>query len=168
MKTKVCKACKEAIHAEATKCPKCQSFQSKFRNSSFWALLPMLFVFPFLMYFLNSTQRDHPKYIDYQEKISMKVLRIDTLKQEAPKNYDLLNILVELDNNTDIEWEQGEYEVEFRSPEGALLNLEKSGDFSLRLHPNTSAKSAIKVPLYQEYRLSTVKVNLTNLRHHWY
>lgn len=168
MKTKVCNACKEAIHAEATKCPKCQSFQSKFRSSGFLALLPLLIVIPFFLPLLNSTQREKIKYIDHQEKISMKVLRIDTLKQEASRNYDLLNILVELDNNTDIEWEQGEYEVEFRSSAGELLNIEKSGDFGLRLHPNSSVKSTIKVPLYQEYRQSTTKVNLTNLRHNWY
>jgi len=168
MKTKICNSCKELIQAEATKCPKCQSFQSKYRNPNFVSVLSLLLIPIFLLPFWWSIQQEKINYIDHKEAINLKVLRTDTIKRQGDKQLDLLNILIELENKTSIEWEQGEYEVEFRSTEGELLNIEKYGDFSLKLHPNSSAKSSVKIPLYQEYRHSTVKVNLINLRHNRY
>jgi len=106
--------------------------------------------------------------IDYKDKIDIKVLNIDTIKRQDNKRFDLLNILVELENKTDIEWEQGAYEIEFETTKGELLNIEKYGDFQLKLHPNSTAKSAIKIPIYEEYRHTAVKVKLINLRHNRY
>jgi len=168
MKTKICKYCKESIAAEATKCPKCQSFQSKFRSPNFAGLISALIMLFFLIPMFKFLPGDNHKYIDYKDQIEIKVLKIDTLKQERCKDCNLLNILVELDNKTDIEWENGEYEVEFSTAKGELLNIEKYGDFQLKLHPNSKSKSSIKVPIYQEYRHSEVQLNLIDLRHNRY
>lgn len=106
-------------------------------------------------------------YMDYKEEITLTVIRKDTLKQVDCKGCDLLNILVEVDNQTEIQWEQAEYEVEFKTTEGTLLNIEKRSDFQLKLYPNSKVKSSIKIPVYQEYRNSVVNVNLVSLREPW-
>jgi len=148
MKTKICNYCKEPIAAEATKCPKCQSFQSKFRSPSFVSLISALLMLLFLIPMFQLLPSNDYKYIDYKDKIDIKVLNIDTIKRQDNKRFDLLNILVELENKTDI--------------------IEKYGDFQLKLHPNSTAKSAIKIPIYEEYRHTAVKVKLINLRHNRY
>jgi len=168
MKMKICKYCKESIFEEAVKCPKCQTFQSKFLNPKFLSLLPLLLL-PFIiipMYKIGPNEKIN--YIDHKEKIKLKLIRQDTLRKEDCNNCDLLNILVELDNQTEVEWEQSQYEVEFRSAEGELLNIEKKGDYQLTLPPNSTARSSIKIPIYKEYLGSEVKVNLVNLRHDRY
>lgn len=167
METKICKACKESIAAEASKCPKCQSFQSKFLNPSIWSLLFLLLVPLFWIPFYLSEQDRKIKYLNYQDKIQMTVLRKDTLQRESCKDCDLLNILVELDNQTDIAWEVGEFDVEFLTKEGELLNIEKQGVYQLKLHPNSSSKASIKVPIYKEYSNTEVKVKLVNLKKSW-
>ena len=123
METKICNACKEAIHAEATKCPKCQSFQSKYLNPNFVSLLWLLFIPLLLIPIWNSTYSEKINYMDHKDKISVNILRTDTLQRDDCENCNLLNILVELDNKTDIEWEQGNYEIEFKTIAGELLNL---------------------------------------------
>jgi len=161
---KVCKYCKESILEEAVKCPKCRTFQSKFLNPTFLSLLPVLFLIPWF-YTLDMGPGEKINYIDHQEKIHLKMIRLDTLRKEDCKNCDLLNILVEIENNTEIDWEQGQYEVEFRTAEGELVNIQKYGDYPLKLHPNSTARSSIKVPIYKEYKNAEVQVNLIDLRH---
>ena len=75
--TRTCPTCRESIHAEARKCPRCQSWIS----GNYWWLqnpmlgilvfmLPMVFVFFFVMRPLNRTSanfgdhRDNVKIID--------------------------------------------------------------------------------------------------------
>jgi len=167
MKMKVCKYCKESIFEEATKCPKCQAFQNKFFGPNYMGLFLLLLI-PLTvapMFFPNRHKR--AKFIDYKKEVSMDVIKTDTLRKEDCNNCDLLNILVELNNNTDIEWEQGEFEIAFKTKEGELLNIEKQSDFRLKLHPNSSAKAGIKIPIYKEYKNSEVEVKLVSLRQAW-
>ena len=168
MKMKTCKYCKESISEAATKCPKCQSFQSKYRNPNFVSLFFLLLIPIFLIPSFMNSPSNKSNYMDYKDEIALTVIRKDTLKQVDCKGCDLLNILVEVDNQTAIEWEQAEYEVEFKTSEGTLLNIEKRSDFQLKLHPNSKAKSSLKIPVYQEYSNSVINVNLVSLREKWY
>lgn len=165
---KTCKYCKESISEAATKCPKCQSFQSKYRNPNFVSLLFLLLIPVILIPSFLMRPSNKSNYMDYKDKITLTVIRKDTLKREECKDCDLLNILVEVDNQTAIEWEQAEYEIEFKTVAGTLLNIEKRSDFQLKLYPNAKAKSALKIPIYQEYSNSVVNVNLVSLRENWY
>ncbi len=99
----------------------------------------------------------------------MTVIRMDTIEREDCKNCDILNILIELDNQTAFSWESGEFDVEFKSLNGDLLNIEKQGIFQFKLHPNSKARVSIKVPIYKEYSNSEVHVKLNYLRQqNWY
>jgi len=131
-------------------------------------LLTFLLIGLSTLFIWNIGPRDKMKYVDYKDQISLKVIRTDTLKKENCKNCDLLNILVELENKTDVEWDNGEFEVAFRTAEGELVNIEKSLDFQLSLHPNSTATSSIKVPIYKEYSGSKVDIKLVNLRNDVY
>ena len=163
MKTKNCKYCKESISAEAVKCPKCQSFQSKWFHPLL-GLLPLLLVPLFLIPLYKTGLSEKNDFFDYKEKIKIKVIRKDTLNREDCKDCALLNLLVELDNKTKVEWEKGEYEVEFRTTEGELLTIEKQIDYQLRLRPNDIAVSSVKVPIFKEYSDAEIVVRLLNLR----
>ena len=167
---KICKYCKEQIHEEASKCPKCQSFQNKFLSPLFLSLIPLLFLSIFLipLYMSFSNRAKKAKFIDHRDNIEMIVLKQDTLKKEDSKKDDLLNIVMELDNKTEIEWSQAEFEIEFKTANGELLNIEKSGDYRLTLHPNSKSKSAIKIPIRKEFENAEIKVELVNLKHKWY
>jgi len=165
MNTKICKYCKESILEDATKCPKCQSFQSIFRSPTFISLLSILFI-PFAFFPLYLTYKwDNIKFIDYESKITLDVLSKDTLKREECKDCDLLNILVELKNDTELEWQHGEFEVQFKASGGKILNIEKIGDYQLILNPKSKAKSSLKVPMYQKYTNSEIEIRLIDLKY---
>jgi len=171
---KTCKSCKESISAEASKCPKCQSYQNFWRHPLFWffAIIPLIFIYLKLLSNQNQEQHNqrmddmHADYADYVDKISLTVLSMDTLQYGKDKEQKSLNIIMELENKTKKKWRQVEYEVQFHSKEGTLVNVERQADYGL-LRPHSSIKSSIKVPIYKEYADSEVSVNLNNIEPAW-
>lgn len=156
---KTCKSCKESIAATATKCPKCQSFQSWYRNPGLIALLPMLLLLPMLMFLRQ--QRQSVNFEDFKTAISIKTISQDTVFMKEQR---MLNIIVEVDNQSDIKWENAVYEVRYISKSGTLLNLEKKEDYRFIVAQKSKVKSAIKVPVYEEYSGAKMEVELIDLR----
>lgn len=160
---KTCNACKEPIAKEATKCPKCQSFQGRFKNNLILLSLLPLLVIPFI--FLNSNSHERIDFITYKDQIFLKRLSQDTLQN---KEFKTLNILVEIENQSDKKWENALFEVSFLSTSGQLLNIEKKGDYAFVVYPATKTKASLKIPLYKEYENTRVDVKLIDLRHNRY
>ena len=113
---KKCRSCKEEIAVDATKCPKCQAFQSKFKNPQMLALIPMLLLIPWLMFTSKMARRETAKFQDYKTEISIEVINIDTILIKEDKR---LNILLEIDNKSEKNWDDPTYEIQYLS---AILN----------------------------------------------
>ena len=163
---KTCNYCKTQIPKEATKCPNCQSFQNKYRNPQFiyGILFPLIMLIPFY-FFMTYT---HADFTDYSDQISMNVVNIDTLQRGDCLRCKQLNILIELDNQTNKEWKTPQYEITFSSKERKLHNIERSGDYLFILPANSTAISSIKVNIYPEYKDALMDVKLVDLRHDYY
>ena len=168
MNTKICKYCKESILIDASKCPKCQSFQNRFLNPMSIVLL-LLFMLPVLMYPLyQSSRKRNIKFVDHQKEIEFNIVRKDTINRSDCQNCDLLNVLLEIENKSEFVWEHGQFNVLFKNSQDEILNVEKQRDFQLILNPRTVIKSSIKVPIYDEYESAIIEVELVDLKHKWY
>lgn len=164
---KNCKYCTESIADDALKCPKCHSSQNKLLNGLALALFPILMI-AFVIYINYSVGPDkYERFTDHQDEIILSVLSIDTIMQNARDQEDQLNIIVKLKNETSEEWSVGNFEVLFKSNDGRLMNIEKTTDYQLTLHPKSSSMSSLKVPFYAKYQNTDIEVNLANLRHSW-
>lgn len=157
---KTCKHCKEQIAIDATKCPKCQAHQNWYHNPQLLAIIPMILFLPFLIYMIyNRHERVH--FEDYREKVTIKKLSQDTL---TIKDKKMINILVEVENNSDQKWENAVYEVQYLSPSGKLLNVERSSDYKFIINANKKAISSIKIPIYEEYQDVIFDLKLSELK----
>lgn len=156
---KICNACKESIAIDATKCPKCQSFQKWYKNPGLIALLPILLLFPMLSLFRSSQNR--VEFADFKNEITVKKISQDTV---LVKDEKMLNIIVEVDNQSEQKWENAVYEVRYLSESGALLNIEKKEDYRFVAAKKAKVKSSIKVPVYDEYAGAKLEVELIDLR----
>jgi len=163
---KTCKYCKESISADASKCPKCQSYQNFWGHPLFWIVLMITFLF-LPPYFFSSSFNDRADYAEYADKITLTVLSMDTLHYGKDKEHKSLNIIIELENNSKEEWQQADYEIEYHSKDGKLVNVERQSAFSFKLRPHSTAKTSIKTPIYDDYADSKVTVKLDNMEAVW-
>ena len=163
---KTCKYCKESISTEASKCPKCQSYQSFWRQPLFlaFAMIPLWLMLPYL---ILPSMNDRADFADHADKIILTVLSKDTLHYGKEQETKYLNILVEVENKTEEEWQHADYEIEYYSKEGKLVNVERESGYSFKLRPHSTGKTSIKVPLYQDYPDSEVIVKLDNMEPTW-
>jgi len=162
---KTCKYCKEDIASDASKCPKCQSFQAWYGNYFFMIIFPLIFMLPMLLYLMSFGRYEKADFETYKNEVTIKFLSQDTIMiKEEPK----INILVEIDNPTDKKWKTPNYEIAYLSESKALLNVEQVSDYRLIVPPNAKTKSSIKTRLYKEYQNAKIEVRLINLSHERY
>jgi len=126
------------------------------------SILWMLLFIPFL--FLMRSPRG-VKFQDYKTEIDINVMSIDTVLVKEEKK---LNVLIEINNKTEKDWDDPTYEVKYLSSEDKLLNVESKRDYSLIVPANTKVNSSIKIPVFDEYEGAKLEVKLTKLSNDWY
>jgi hypothetical protein len=108
MDQKPCRGCGESILASATRCPKCQSFQSAWKNPQ---VLGMLFVIPIalLPLFMFRGLRDH-EFADYRDQLRLQIDRIEREKRQDNSGTEII-VLGKIENSTRMKWENPVFEV---------------------------------------------------------
>lgn len=162
---KACKNCKEEIAQDASKCPKCQSFQAWYGSPWFGLLFPFLLMIPLLYFTMSSFSRPKIEFETYKNEVALRQLSQDTVMiKEEPK----INILVEIDNQTEIKWKRPSYEIVYLSESGELLNVEQGSSFGLIVPSKAKVKASIKTRLFDEYQGAKIDVRLVDLSHDRY
>lgn len=160
MTTKTCQYCKEEMKDAATKCPHCSSYQKWTQAPAFlFFLASLIFILPSFYLQFNRLKTGH--FESDKDQIHLKVLKESLLEKEEET---FINILVEVENETDKAWENATYEVAYESSSGELMNIEKKLDYKFYVAPNSKAKSSIKVPFYEDYKDTDLKVRLVHLK----
>ena len=163
---KICKYCKEEIAQDASKCPKCQSMQTWYGNPFFLMFVPMLVLFPLMMYLLSWSRPEKVDFETYRNQVTITQLGQDTV---LIKEEQKINILVEIDNPTDKKWKNPMFEVSYLSASGELLNVEQmGGGYRVVIPPKLKTRTSIKTRLYKEYQNAKIEVKISHLGHDRY
>jgi hypothetical protein len=131
---KTCKSCRETIHFDAVKCPKCQAFQVWWKNPQYISLLfiplPLLFFF----FIPNSPFREKPKFENFRSKISVTDSQFFFSRDNG--NVEITS-LVKIKNDSPHKWEHPTIEVQYFNADGKLIDTQSDKDFSSVLVPGT-------------------------------
>lgn len=155
--TRPCKSCKEEIEAAATKCPKCQAFQSWYRNPQ---LFPLLFLIPFFAYMTWNISR-HEKaatFADYRDKLSVSVV------EENPSSNGRTSLLtVRLENRTDKTWRRPKVEIESLDADGKVLSVEHVNEYNVVVAPNSSVLDTFSLRVTPAQPVAKRRATLTDI-----
>ena len=172
MDTKNCLSCLEPINVAATKCPRCQSFQS--RSWMWWSaipgLIPLLVILP-LLFTLNRNSRDNEvTFVPADSKLTA----IDAkLKYEAPQIEEGVRVhyirreawvYCTIKNESKHRWENLEFVVEFQDADGERVDLVNSSA-SFTTHPDQDLQCRLQCDLNVDPKdVATTIVTITDAR----
>lgn len=172
MEPKNCRSCFEPINASATKCPRCQSYQS-----SSWVWLPVLPAFVALLIIL-------PQFFDFGLRSNNDDIKFApanpqltaddaTLKYQAPAAEKGVTtyytrrkawVYCTVKNSSQHRWEDLEFVVEFQNSAGDRVDL-VNASAAFTSHPNTDLECRIQCDLnIDPSDIATTKVTVTDAR----
>jgi len=154
--TKPCKSCKEPIDASASKCPKCQAFQSWYRNPQIFAFL---FIIPFLgfSYYSSSRILHSTDYSDYADQIRVKIVATEE-SQLKPREI-FLN--VEIENSSDKAWKRPKFQVQSLDAQGKILVVENVSDYDLIIPAKGKIVSTLTLRTIPDKTVTSRNIALT-------
>ena len=133
--TKPCRMCCEEIDIRARACPQCGQLQ---RSVQLWIFIPMAlliaatFVGAEMMSRRFRVAMHDPEALPYSGQIRVTESRM--LKGTSADG-DTVFVVGRLRNESDVEWEQIEMEVEFLDPEGQLIDVEVERHYLAHILP---------------------------------
>lgn len=151
METKRCRSCQEEINLSATKCPRCQAFQSPWTMWMFMlpGLIPLLVIVPLVVLPLSSLRGDSVEFADVKQHLTVTDVR---LKYEEPAVEKGVTVhyfrrhawlYCTIKNDSDYRWENLEFLVEFKNADGGRLDVD-----------NATATITVQAHSDLEYRLA--------------
>ena len=172
MDTKNCRGCIEPINASATRCPRCQSFQSRtwMWLPAIFGLIPLLIVFPLIFRVGRLSNDEDVKFVPDASQLTAVNA---TLKYEAPEAEEGVTfhyirreawVYCTVKNSSKHRWENLEFVVEFKNSAGDRVDLVNSSA-SITSHPNTDLECRIQCDLNVDPKnVTTTKVTVTDAR----
>jgi hypothetical protein len=137
--TKPCTRCREPIPLGATRCAKCQSWQSlgAFMRGNPQAWLGLLFI-PFLlvpMYTLFSIRDRGEDFAKHREQVEVLDSQI-RIPEDGTSFHDVVTV-GRLRNNSPVKWTDVVIEVQYFDRDGKLVGTKTERDLNLVLLPGT-------------------------------
>ena len=155
--TRPCKSCKEEIDAAATKCPKCQAFQSWYRNPQ---LFPLLFLIPFFVYMTwNVSRHEKPAtFADYRDKLSVSVV-----EENLSSNGRTSLLTVRLENRTEKTWKSPKVQIESLDADGKVVSVEHVNEYNVVVAPNSSVLDTFSLRVTPSQPVAKRTATLTDI-----
>lgn len=154
--TKLCKSCKEPIEASASKCPKCQAFQSWYRSPQIFSFL---FLIPLLgfSYYTTSQVFHSTGYSDYADQIRVTIVG----SQESQMKSAEIFLNVEIENSSKKTWKRPKFQVQSLDGQGKVIVVENLSDYDLIIPPNGKVVSTLTLRTIPEKTVASRHVTLT-------
>jgi hypothetical protein len=155
--TKLCKACKEPIDQAATKCPRCQVYQSWYRNPR---MLSLLWLLPLAFLIWSPFRHVNPvtKFADYKDKLSVSVV-----EETAPAKGTGWLVTVRIENQSDQKWRRPNFQIESLDGNDKLLCVEHVNAYNVVVDPKTSAFTTLSLHIIPAGPVAKRRVTLTDL-----
>lgn len=143
---KQCPACFEEINAKATKCPHCQSWQSKWRfdhSNIKHQLIFISFIFGLLAFFYFSAFGSLINQKSFYESKDLINVSNTNLNYSIKECGARISIIGTITNNSDTIWKDVHFEAQFYDKDNKLIDTFSDNNYDLVLLNND--KSAFKI-----------------------
>ena len=132
--TKQCPTCCEQINAKATRCPRCQSWQSKWRfdqSNIKHQLIFALVLFSLLggLYFTVFSSILNPK--NFEESKSLLTVTDTTFNYSIKDCGASISVIGTIINNSDVTWKDVYFEIQFFNKENILIDTISENEYDL-------------------------------------
>lgn len=161
---KTCKSCRETIHFDATKCPKCQAFQVWWRNPQ----ITVLFIFPFfllpLLFLRGSAFKERPKFENFRAQVKVTESQFFFSKERSITDGGArITSLVKIRNDSPHKWERPTIEIQYFNADGKLIDTQSDYSYQSVLIPGTEQALRLTIsPAKSETEYASQKVFIRN------
>lgn len=157
---KSCPNCAERIQSAAKKCPFCMTQLVKpkwYKNPQLLGFLPMVMVFPYIFFTTTRTiNRPELLFASYTQKVNVlsaemhfeNTMQPHTDGTKRPER--TLTVLGTVRNDSDVAWENPNYEATFYDKAGKLLDAQAEGSSHVALAPHQTQAFRIRMAAHSD------------------